>query len=115
MKAVIFDLGHTLIDYYDDWKGPEERVVDRIYELASKNSPGLDRKEFTSYLSGILYQARERKIAQMVGVPLVDLMSACLSATAYSTRTTSASLEVFYGVLLEDRKLVSGAVELLSS
>lgn len=116
MKAVIFDLGHTLIDYYDDWKGPEERVVDRIFELASKSSPGLDRKEFTSYLSGILYQARERKIAQMVEVPLVDLMSACLERYGvFDEDNLRESLEVFYGVLLEDRKLVSGAVELLSS
>jgi putative hydrolase of the HAD superfamily len=114
MKAVLFDLGHTLIDYYDDWKGPEERVVDRIFELVSKSSPTLDRKEFTSYLSGSLSQAREKKIAQMVEVPLVDLMGACLERYgAHDEDNLRESLELFYGVLLEDRKLVSGAVEVL--
>ena len=114
MKAVLFDLGHTLIDYYDDWKGPEERVVGLVCDMVSSSSRDLDRKEFTSYLSGSLCRARERKNIQMIEVPLVDLMEECLDRYgALDEDNLGQSLEIFYGVLQEDRKLVNGAVELL--
>ncbi len=114
MKAVLFDLGHTLIDYYDDWKGPEERVVDRVYQMVSQRAPGVDRDEFVTHLSGSLAHARERKTQEMVEVPLVDLMGQCLEHyRALDEDNLRDSLEIFYGVLLEDRRLVSGAVELL--
>jgi putative hydrolase of the HAD superfamily len=116
MKAVLFDLGHTLIDYYDDWKGPEERVVGLVFDIVSSSSRDLDRKEFTSYLSGSLSRAREWKNTQMIEVPLVDLMGECLERyRALDEDNLGQSLEIFYSVLQEDRKLVNGAVELLHS
>ncbi len=45
MKAVLFDLGHTLIDYYCDWKGPEMRGISRIHDLVSKSSANPPEKE----------------------------------------------------------------------
>lgn len=114
MKAVIFDLGHTLIDYYDDWTGPEERVVNRIYDMVASISPSIDREEFTAYLSNSLRQARDRKSTQMIEVPLVDLMGECLERYgALDEYNLGQCLEMFYNALQEDRKLVAGAVELL--
>lgn len=114
MKAVIFDLGHTLIDYYDDWTGPEERVVNRIYDMVASISPSIDREEFTAYLSNSLRQARDRKSTQMIEVPLVDLMGECLERYgALDEYNLGQCLELFYNALQEDRKLVAGAVELL--
>ncbi|NLT38054.1 MAG: HAD family hydrolase [Methanomassiliicoccus sp.] len=114
MKAVIFDLGHTLIDYYDDWTGPEERVVNRIYDMVASISPSIDREEFTAYLSNSLRQARDRKSTQMIEVPLVDLMGECLERYgALDEYNLGQCLELFYNALQEDRKLVAGAIELL--
>jgi HAD superfamily hydrolase (TIGR01549 family) len=116
MKAVLFDLGHTLIDYYCDWKGPEERGIGRIYDLVRRTSPSVNRAEFTAYLSERLVNARDQKYHQMVEVPLVELMGQCLERYgALDEDNLQQSLEIFYGVLLEDRKLVNGAVELLAS
>lgn len=115
MKAVLFDLGHTLIDYYCDWKGPEERGVGRIYDLVHQASPQVDRTEFTAYLSEQLVRARELKYKKMVEVPLVDLLGACLDRYGcLDEDNLQQSLEIFYRVLLEDRQLVKGAAELLA-
>jgi len=116
MEAVLFDLGHTLIDYYCDWQGPEQRGVGRIADLVERSSPAkVDREELVAYLTGQLARARERKAVEMVEVPLRDLMSACLDRySCLDEDTLQESLEIFYGVLLEDRKLVPGAEGLLS-
>jgi putative hydrolase of the HAD superfamily len=115
MKAVLFDLGHTLIDYYCDWKGPEEKGVGRIYDLVHETSSRVDRAEFTAYLSGQLVRARDLKYKKMVEVPLVDVLGACLDRYGcLDEDTLQQSLEIFYGVLLEDRRLVNGAAELLA-
>ncbi len=115
MKAVLFDLGHTLIDYYCDWKGPEERGIGRIYDLVRQGSPRVDRTEFTAYLSEQLVRARNLKYNRMVEVPLVELIGTCLERYGcLDEDNLQQSLEAFYGVLLEDRKLVNGAAELLA-
>ncbi|WP_019178348.1 HAD family hydrolase [Methanomassiliicoccus luminyensis] len=116
MKAVLFDLGHTLIDYYCDWKGPEARGVGKMYELVSKSSPGeVDRREFSAYLGDLLVETRERKLKEMVEVPLVDVLGRCLERyDVLDEDNLQEGLEIFYGVLLEDRKLVPGAEEMLS-
>ena len=117
MKAVLFDLGHTLIDYYCDWHGPEQRGVERIYQLVSEASPSpVDRAEFTSYLTERLAHPRTKKREEMVEVPLSELLGACLDRYCCLDEVTlQEGLEIFYGVLLEDRKLVPGAVEVLES
>lgn len=116
MKAVLFDLGHTLIDYYCDWKGPEERGVSGIYDIVRESAPRTERGEFTAYLGQRLQHARSMKYDQYVEVPLADLLGECLERYGcLDEDNLQRSLEVFYGVLLEDRRLVSGAVELLTS
>jgi putative hydrolase of the HAD superfamily len=115
MQAVLFDLGHTLIDYYCDWKGPEERGVGRIYEIVRESVPDVDRAEFTAYLQAQLVEARSQKYDRYVEVPLTELIGACLDRYGcLDEDNLQRGLEVFYGVLLEDRKLVKGAVELLA-
>jgi putative hydrolase of the HAD superfamily len=116
MKAVLFDLGHTLIDYYCDWKGPEERGVSGIYDIVWESAPRVDREEFTAYLGQRLQRSRSMKYDQYVEVPLAELLAECLERYGcLDEDNLQRSLEVFYGVLLEDRQLVSGAVELLAS
>jgi FMN phosphatase YigB (HAD superfamily) len=115
MKAVLFDLGHTLIDYYCDWKGPEERGVKRVYDLISCSSDEpIDQMEFTAYLSSLLVNARDRKRQGMVEIPLEESVARCLQRFGIEDDSILLdALEIFYGVLLEDRKMVSGAPELL--
>ncbi len=117
MDAVLFDLGHTLIDYYSDWKGPEQRGVERIYQLVSEVSPApVDRAEFTAYLTERLERSRIKKREEMVEVPLSELLSNCFDRySCLDEVILQEGMEIFYGVLLEDRKLVSGAVEVLES
>lgn len=116
MKAVLFDLGHTLIDYYCDWKGPEERGIAGIYDIVRESSPDVEREEFTAYLADRLRYARSMKYDRYIEVPLVELMGQCLDRYGcLDEDNLERSLEVFYGVLLEDRRLVHGAVELLAA
>ncbi|MDW5561600.1 MAG: HAD family hydrolase [Methanomassiliicoccus sp.] len=115
MKAVLFDLGHTLIDYYYDWKGPEERGIAGIYDIVHECSPKTDREEFTTYLRERLQYSRSMKYDQYVETPLAELMGECLERYGcLDEDSLQRSMEVFYNVLLEDRNLVHGAVDLLA-
>ncbi len=117
MEAVLFDLGHTLIDYYCDWKNTERRGVDRIYALVSEISPApVDQTEFTAFLLQLLERARDAKAKTLVEIPLAEIMGQCLDRYGCLDETNlQESLEIFYGVLLEERTLVPGAKELLES
>ena len=116
MKAVLFDLGHTLIDYYHEWKGPEAMAVDRVYRIVTEACDATpDEKEFTAYLSRSLDEARERKITEMVEVPLYETLETCFHRYGYDFGEDLVidSMNAFYQTLLDTRKLIPGAVEML--
>ncbi len=111
MKAVLFDLGHTLIDYYNDWRTPERRAVERVSHMVHKAAPGADEGEVSKALLGLLDEGRQVKLHEMVEIPLEEVLGRCFDRFSChgDRRLMSESLEAFYGVLLEDRKLVPGA------
>ncbi len=116
MKAVLFDLGHTLIDYYCDWQRPESDGISRIHALissASANPP--PKEEFAQYLSGVLAEGRRMRDSEFIEIPLTKVMRDCLERYGCDTDgLLNETLDIFYGVLLEDRDLVEGAPELLA-
>lgn len=116
MRAVLFDLGHTLIDYYHEWKGPEAAAVDRVYHIveeACNVSP--DKKRFVVGLSHMLEEARGRKLTEMVEVPLHETLGACFRRFGCDSDEDLIvdSMNSFYQTLLETRALIPGAVEML--
>jgi putative hydrolase of the HAD superfamily len=116
MKAVLFDLGHTLIDYHHEWKGPEARAVDRVYRIVTEACDATpDEKEFTAHLSRSLEEARERKITEMVEVPLYETLGTCFHRFGcdFGEDLIVDSMDAFYQTLLETRELIPGAVEML--
>ncbi|MCX6652620.1 MAG: HAD family hydrolase [Methanomassiliicoccales archaeon] len=118
MKAVIFDLGHTLINYHNDWKGPEAKAVASVSALVREASQnGADERRVSSYLFSLLEKGRERKLREMVEIPLEDVLRICFEnfSCAGDENLMRASLEAFYNVLLERRELVPGTKEMLRS
>lgn len=116
MRAVLFDLGHTLIDYYHEWKGPEAVAVDRVYNIVEEAccvSP--DKKEFVAGLSHMLEEARERKLNEMVEVPLHETLGTCFRRSGCDSDGDLIvdSMNSFYQTLLETRALIPGTVEML--
>ena len=62
MRAVLFDLGHTLINYHNDWKGPERRAVEAVSDLIlGRSRNGTKREEVASNLFELLARARQVK------------------------------------------------------
>jgi putative hydrolase of the HAD superfamily len=116
MKAVLFDLGHTLIDYYNDWKEPENRAVERTSRLICGVSPTRpDQGDAAQFLLHLLDEGRQIKLRDMVEIPLEDVLRRCFDrfSCGGNARLMSESLQAFYGVLLEDRKLVDGTPGML--
>jgi len=115
MKAVIFDLGHTLIDYYHDWSGPERRIVDRLYELARDSGGRAPEGEFRASVLKVLQDNRERKALEMVEIPLERVLETILGKAGCRVNEglVQDGLEIFYGALKEDRSLMPGTVEML--
>lgn len=116
MKAVIFDLGHTLIDYYDDWRIPEKRAVSKFYDIVSGSvDDPPEEGEFIDVMILELEKARNRRRTEMIEIPLESFLHDRLVQFSVppSEEVIVGGLEVFYQALLEHRKLIPGTVEML--
>ncbi|MCX6650045.1 MAG: HAD family hydrolase [Methanomassiliicoccales archaeon] len=115
MKAVIFDLGHTLIDYYHDWSGPEERTVRRLHELARQAGSRMQEAEFRQSMMTTLQRNRDRKAEEMLEIPLEQVLQNILGKAGcrVDEGLVQDGLELFYAALKEDRQLIPGTLEML--
>lgn len=116
MKAVIFDLGHTLIDYYSDWRIPENGAVSKFYGIISRNSEDPpEESEFIDTMILELEKARYRRRTEMIEIPLENFLHDRLVQFGVppNDEVIIGGLEVFYQALLEHRKLIPGTVEML--
>lgn len=116
MKAVLFDLGHTLIDYHHDWKEPEMKAIRKIYRILSTDF-GISEEEgeFCRHLSQLLMEARETKVKKMIEIPLSDILNRCFHRYGRDGNDDliDKALHAFYETLLENRQLIPGAKEML--
>ncbi len=113
MKAVLFDLGHTLINYNDEWRTPEKKAIDAFAAILEKEAMA-DREEVSKCLTEIMTSARERKTKEMVEVPLVECLGRCMERFSCDDEDVlSSGLEIFYEQLKEKRAIVDGAKEVL--
>jgi putative hydrolase of the HAD superfamily len=115
MKAVVFDLGHTLIDYYNNWEVPELRAIERSYDLAVENGCEAEAGKFRADLKKMLVQGRERKEKELVEIPLYQVLDAVYQRFGcdVTDEMLVEGMDIFYGVLEEDRRLVQGTIEML--
>ncbi|MEM0449790.1 MAG: HAD family hydrolase [Methanomassiliicoccales archaeon] len=116
MKAVLFDLGHTLISYHNDWREPEKRAVTEVARRVDAASPqGVDWEEVARYLLELLEQGRKLKLEKHVEIPLTDVLDKCFKRYGVSgdDELMQQSLEEFYAVLLEHREEIPGTQEML--
>lgn len=116
MRAVLFDLGHTLINYHDDWRDPERRAVAKVARKVCDASPdGIDPEQVAKYLLGLLEEGRKVKLEQHLEIPLEDVLGNCFHRFAVEgdEELMERGLEEFYAVLLEHRELVPGTREML--
>jgi len=115
MKAVLFDLGHTLINYHNDWKDPERRAVGKVAGRVSDASPnGVDREQVSMYLLDLLEQGRKVKLEEHLEIRWWKCSA--IASTASPWRGTRSSWSVPRGVLrvlLEHREIVPGTREML--
>lgn len=113
MKAVLFDLGHTLINYNDEWRAPEQKAIANFASVLGDNVT-VDAEEVRLYLADILSTAREKKIKELVEVPLIENLVRCMERFGCEDEDVLASgLELFYDQLQEKRKIIDGAKETL--
>jgi putative hydrolase of the HAD superfamily len=115
MKAVVFDLGHTLIDYYNDWESPEQRAIERSYHLAMANGCQAEREKFQADLKRMLMEGRVRKEKELIEIPLDQVLDTLFQRFGcdVTDEMLTEGMDIFYGVLVEDRKLVPGTIEML--
>lgn len=115
MKAVIFDLGHTLIDYYHDWSGPEERIVSRLFRLSQETGGRMQEPEFRRSVLATLHENRDRKLHDMLEIPLSTVLENLMGRAGcqIDESLVQDGLEIFYEALKEDRDLVPGTIDML--
>jgi len=116
MKAVLFDLGHTLIDYHNDWREPERRAVESVAAMVLERcTNGVRKEDVSTYLLELLEQGRRKKSTEFVEIPLESVLNDCFQRflVEHDEDLIEIGLEAFYGVLQERRKIVPGTVEML--
>jgi putative hydrolase of the HAD superfamily len=115
MKAVVFDLGHTLIDYYSNWDAPELQAIERSYKLAVANGCESDANRFQTDLKRMLVEGRKRKETELVEIPLYEVLDTIYQrfGCEVTDEMLVEGMDIFYGVLEEDRHLVPGTIEML--
>ena len=116
MKAVVFDLGHTLIDYYVDWREPENRAISNFYfAISERAKEPPDRDLFETTLVQELESARRRRRVEMIEIPLRQFLGDRLEqfGIPFDEGIIHEGLEIFYGALLEHRRLIPGTLEML--
>jgi HAD superfamily hydrolase (TIGR01509 family) len=115
MKAVIFDLGHTLIDYYHEWRTPELKAITLLH--AHLTSYGVEAEEgpFVRDVTSMLDVGRKKKTEDMVEIPLRDVLQRVYERYGCDGDEDLMvdGFEIFYGVLVEHRKPFPGTVEML--
>ncbi len=115
MKAVVFDLGHTLIDYYNNWETPEIRAIERSYKLATDHGCEVELEKFQTDLRKMLVEGRARKEKELVEIPLHQVLDTIFQRFGcdVTDEVLVEGMDIFYGVLVEDRRLVPGTIEML--
>jgi HAD superfamily hydrolase (TIGR01549 family) len=115
MKAVLFDLGHTLINYHNEWRGPERKAVGNVAKMVCQVTDRCEEKDVQVYLLDLLDQGRKRKLTEYIEIPLPDVLNDCYSRFGCDgdDGLILQGMEAFYAVLLEKRELVPGAKEML--
>jgi putative hydrolase of the HAD superfamily len=116
MKAILFDLGHTLINYYNDWREPEERAVASVSRMVRETAGnGVDEVDVAKQLLSSLERGRRIKLTEMVEIPLHDVLADCFRRYSCDgdEGLMGRSLDAFYGVLLEKRAPVPSTNEML--
>jgi putative hydrolase of the HAD superfamily len=115
MKSVVFDLGHTLIDYYSAWELPEQRAIERSYQLAVANGCEAPEGKFQADLQKMLKEGHMRKEKELVEIPLYRVLDTIFQRFGcdVTDELLVEGMDTFYGMLKEHRKLVPGTVEML--
>jgi putative hydrolase of the HAD superfamily len=115
MKAVLFDLGHTLINYHNDWRGPERKAVSNVAKMVCQVTDIYEEKDVQVYLLDLLDRGRKRKLTEHIEIPLPDVLNDCYARFGCDgdNGLVLEGMEAFYAVLLEKRELVPGAKEML--
>ncbi len=115
MKAVIFDLGHTLIDYYHEWRTPELKAITLLHDHLASYGVEADEGPFVRDVTSMLDLGRKRKTEDMVEIPLRDVLQRIYERYGCDGDEDLMvdGFEIFYGVLVEHRKPFPGTVEML--
>ncbi|OPY33400.1 MAG: putative HAD-hydrolase [Methanomassiliicoccales archaeon PtaU1.Bin124] len=111
----MFDLGHTLIDYYNDWEAPENKAIKEFHQAVVNAGADADEGDFCKYAKGLLETGRKRKREEMVEIPLEKVLESILVRYGMEEEEEllKEGFEVFYGVLEENRSLIPGAKDAL--
>lgn len=115
MKAVIFDLGHTLIDYYHEWRTPEQKAIHRLYRHLTDYGVVAEEVSFAKDLSSVLDLGRRKKAEEMVEIPLREVLHRIYERYGCDGDEDLMvdGFDIFYDVLVEHRKPFPGTVEML--